>query len=1097
MNILLISQCQKRALTETRRILDQFGERKGERTWQTPITQIGLDTLRKMLRKTARKNTAVSCHWIRSANLTELLWIVGDAKQFNAEGSVPTNLTERNILRANDENDWHSLTLIRMAAEMAALWHDFGKASVLFQNKLKTQGKFADPYRHEWVSLRLFQAFVGTDSDAAWLARLKNIAVESNDWQQRLICDGLSANSDKPFANAKLPPFAHLVGWLVLSHHRLPLPNLEGVSDLALTAIWTELDASWAHSNNAAMANAQDCWTFSGGLPTQSRTWQARVRALATEILGNPKSLVSASVNNPFIAHLARLALIASDHQFSCEEGNREYGDANYGIYANTRREDGLLKQRLDEHLVGVARYSKHIASSLSNLEGAFSTIARRKKFRQRSIGDFAWQNEAFELAQTLVKRSKQHGFFGVNMASTGCGKTLANARIMYGLAPTGGARFCVALGLRTLTLQTGDAYRERLNLLDDDIAVMIGSSAVRALHEHAKQQQDELKNPEVLGSESAEALIEGGIDVRYEGSLGNLKKDTLKKFLERDPRMFKLLSAPVLVCTVDHLMPASETLRGGHQIGPMLRLLTSDLVLDEPDDFDLDDLPALTRLVYFAGLLGSRVLLSSATLPPALVQGLFAAYLAGRAVFQGNVGAPGRALNVCCAWFDEFGKAQKDCQDETNFAAAHQSFVGARLTKLGGKLSEQRRKARIQTLDIDKTLNKRVAIERAFAKLLPPIYQALHQQHHTVDPITKKRVSFGLIRMANINAIIAVARTLFAIAPPANTKVHLCVYHSRFPLVVRSGIEARLDQMLKRHNEFAVFKDAELRTILDSDPETDHLFLVLASPVAEVGRDHDYDWAIVEPSSMRSIIQIAGRVRRHRPGAVEHANIVLLNQNLRALLTPDEPAFKWPGFESKGIFGPIEVREKRYLLKSHELKKLLLPEDFAPLSAAPRIVERADQPRNRLLDLEHARLRSLLVEERAGEYFVRRFWLDATQYTGIAQDEKTFRNPMKQIEYYVMLKGETPQHFRVEPKAEDTPHDGLFQLLKLTQAGGVVSWAVSNLADGLAALPEANYMEPQNLARRFACMQVTDYGTSGELSWHPWLGYASKRLDL
>ena len=37
MNIILISQCEKRALTETRRILDQFAERKGERTWQTPI----------------------------------------------------------------------------------------------------------------------------------------------------------------------------------------------------------------------------------------------------------------------------------------------------------------------------------------------------------------------------------------------------------------------------------------------------------------------------------------------------------------------------------------------------------------------------------------------------------------------------------------------------------------------------------------------------------------------------------------------------------------------------------------------------------------------------------------------------------------------------------------------------------------------------------------------------------------------------------------------------------------------------------------------------------------------------------------------------
>lgn len=67
MNVLLVSQCSKRALDETRRILDQFAERKGERTWATTITQNGLDTLRKLLRKTARRNTAVSCHWLKSA----------------------------------------------------------------------------------------------------------------------------------------------------------------------------------------------------------------------------------------------------------------------------------------------------------------------------------------------------------------------------------------------------------------------------------------------------------------------------------------------------------------------------------------------------------------------------------------------------------------------------------------------------------------------------------------------------------------------------------------------------------------------------------------------------------------------------------------------------------------------------------------------------------------------------------------------------------------------------------------------------------------------------------------------------------------------
>ena len=60
MNVMFVSQCDKRALTETRRVLDQFAERRGDRTWQTPITQDGLQTLHRMLRKTARKNTATT-----------------------------------------------------------------------------------------------------------------------------------------------------------------------------------------------------------------------------------------------------------------------------------------------------------------------------------------------------------------------------------------------------------------------------------------------------------------------------------------------------------------------------------------------------------------------------------------------------------------------------------------------------------------------------------------------------------------------------------------------------------------------------------------------------------------------------------------------------------------------------------------------------------------------------------------------------------------------------------------------------------------------------------------------------------------------------
>ncbi|WP_436355805.1 HD domain-containing protein [Pseudomonas aeruginosa] len=223
MNILLVSQCEKRALSETRRILDQFAERRGERTWQTPITQAGLDTLRRLLKKSARRNTAVACHWIRGRDHSELLWIVGDASRFNAQGAVPTNRTCRDILRKEDENDWHSAEDIRLLTVMAALFHDIGKASQAFQAKLRNRGKpMADAYRHEWVSLRLFEAFVGPgSSDEDWLRRLADKRETGDAWLSQLARDDRQSAPPGPFQKSRLPPLAQAVGWLIVSHHRV------------------------------------------------------------------------------------------------------------------------------------------------------------------------------------------------------------------------------------------------------------------------------------------------------------------------------------------------------------------------------------------------------------------------------------------------------------------------------------------------------------------------------------------------------------------------------------------------------------------------------------------------------------------------------------------------------------------------------------------------------------------------------------------------------------------------------------------------------------------------------------------------------------
>lgn len=98
MMVTFVSQCQKKALTRTRRVLDAFADRIGDNTWQTVITEDGLIAVKTLLRKTATKNTAVSCHWIRSRSRSELVWVVGNRDHFSTQGIVPVNTTSKELI---------------------------------------------------------------------------------------------------------------------------------------------------------------------------------------------------------------------------------------------------------------------------------------------------------------------------------------------------------------------------------------------------------------------------------------------------------------------------------------------------------------------------------------------------------------------------------------------------------------------------------------------------------------------------------------------------------------------------------------------------------------------------------------------------------------------------------------------------------------------------------------------------------------------------------------------------------------------------------------------------------------------------------------
>lgn len=1135
MNILLVSECSGAARVQTRRILDQFSERRGEGVWQTVITQAGLDTLRKLLRRTARKNTAVACYRMYGAR-TELLWIAGATGRFGPQGVVPTNRTRRDILRAADENNWHSLPVIALLARLAALWHDVGKACAQFQQMLRSRTIQKSHIRHEWITLRLFEAFVGSDDDAAWLDRLSIFDPgQTTTILKRIRCDELlplKHTERKPFSG--LPPLAQAVAWLILGHHRLPAyPEGATWSAEMLGALPEAFTRTWNEPGMPPPQEVKAYWNIPKDLFLRlGEEWQKRVRKCAARLLALP---APPPWDDPFVLHLARLGLMLADHRVSAEAAGTDTAPlaalppAN-DLYANTGR-DGNLKQTLPEHLVRVEALCGQVVYALPLLAEELPRLARHRGLQRRSADSrFRWQDKAVETCAALREHTGGAGVFLLNMASTGCGKTLANIRMLYALnTPERGMRATFALGLRVLTEQTGREYRQRLHLAEDELAVRVGGVTGRELYDLLARQAMEAKHPgsgtasearaleadwqhlAAAGVESSQALFADQDHVLFESGVET--HPAVARVFE-DTRARVLLTAPVLTCTVDHLMPATESLRGGHQMLPMLRLLSGDLALDEIDDYGLDDLPAIARLICWAGMLGCRVLISSATIAPSLATGLFAAYREGRAIFQKNRGErPEEAPDIHCVWTDEFRTHTDRITDENAFGKVHATFARKRAEQVDK--APHRRAVRLLDMGALNGCSPR-ELPRELARVLLGAASCLHADNHSA--FQDKRVSFGLLRMANIGPLRRIARAFCGLDAPEGMRIHVLVYHARFPLCVRARVEELLDRCLIRKDPLAVFAIPEIQARLCA-PERDHIFLILASPVCEVGRDWDADWALVEPSSMRSLIQLAGRIRRHRPGQYSTVNLLVWSHNFKALENPGEPAFRRPGFET-GKGGA-------FVLSSHDLNRLLLPEQYERIDSRPRLLARENlDPHSNLADLEHARLKRLFVakppreltarEIRAGQKTVTKevcaasWWQEPrSMLSGVLQQKQPFRAPSQPEADYLLLPnpdqddwvltainrtGQSNQEEKLirisDEKNPPASHGNQVEIFHWGQ--GMAPWLLVDPMEILYTVAEETEQDLEICARKYTVLRLPESKVAG-WTFHPLLGFDRK----
>lgn len=1021
MMVVFVSECEKNALKKTRRVLDSFADRIGNCVWQTVITLEGLDAVKKLLRQTASKNTAVACHWLRSRNRAELYWVVGKRHKFNTQGQVPVHRTEQNLLDRQQENDWRYLPLIKALTALAALLHDWGKANTAFQQKLAKGNKTGDHLRHEWVSYLLLKAFIdGASSDEKWLAELATGKIA----EQKIIALVCKAEDNKK--ENCLPPLATLLAWLIVTHHRLPFLDKDNAEKYRencgknFDKIFTTISAEWGYRNHAGKLK------FAEGILAQSKQWLRHVHKWATKTSECLPLVRACQADNSWrvVLHHARLAMMLGDHYYSSLDANDKW-QSSCKLYANTERGNNRkskMKQQLDEHLVGVMKEALPLVCLLPQVEAFFPplSIDKSSSLQKRSVSKFSWQNKAIDKIskqqQQNTSSQQRQAIFVVNMASTGAGKTLANAKVMHALTRDN-LRYVLALGLRTLTLQTGTEYRKRIGLNEADLAVVIGSQAIAELHEEQDkqtQQEQELEEYIKAGSESQEDLWDSELDCDSDAFIEEqFSKKLLKGKHRQKHRNF--LYAPVLVCTIDHIMAATETRRGGRYILPSLRLMSSDLVIDEIDDFAGSDLIAIGRLIHLAGMLGRKVMISSATIPPDLAEGYFNAYQEGWQLFCRS--RENYHASVDCIWIDEHDTKIKDialtakCRDD--YRQAHKIFTHKRVAKLHQQ--PVRRRGEIVDCQDIKSNDRKDSKQDAYYERIKTTALTLHTRYHSIDSKTNKKISFGVVRVANIEPCIKLAEYLLTASWPCAIDVKIMAYHSRQVMLLRSKQEKHLDAVLTCKKRADSLENNTIRHYLDNSKANAILFIVVATPVEEVGRDHDFDWAVVEPSSFRSIIQLAGRVRRHREEAVATANVALMQYNLKALHNRDaKPVFCRPGFEGSGT----------NKLKTHDLKKLLDESDIATrIDATPRILKPDKlQSQEKLADLEHKVIAEALTNYAGvGPETLQGYLQQGWGLTALPQILQPFRKDDNGVNLFLVYDGDKAPYF-AEKNREGEP---------------------------------------------------------------------------
>lgn len=961
--IIAVCRSGKKSRLRTAKVLDRYFWRIGDRTWRGKATNACLDRVASELRTGATRNTAVVIHEIRSSAESRVPIIrIGSKSAFSEEGLVPvaSHPAEVSNVAARPTAETSGLA----AARIAALFHDLGKATVMFQEKLrramKGAGPEADTVRHELVSAAVWDVLFGADEDIALASALISIGPDSIDAAYRkatglLLAVHQAPEEPLPFNFiAREGSLSHLIGMLVLTHHRLPSGSNNHVTV-----------TGERHVRSESELTAKTQLAIAPGLPFwRDAWWLSRLRREAKHLL---PGVVPASADIAL-----RATLMFADHIGSALKEAKEVSEAPSGHLANTLSRNGSRKSDpADSLLTHVRRVYGHVRAAhdlTHRFRDRFPAIdipALPADILNPPVSlnpNFAWQSVAAKAAKDICA-AHEGGFFACIMAGTGTGKTRAAPTILASAAihdfrpERRYFRMSLGLGLRVLAPQSAMEYVEDLGFQGEDVSVLIGQEPVLFATEDpdpSEGSESLITIPEWLHVIRAGNRIPEEGDPDEDGWLRSLSLNTerslpafLEMVLEHSGKNASggrlLLSSPVMIGTIDHLMGVATPVNSRFLL-QSLRVLTSDLILDEIDQYDGEDIAAIGRLVFQAGAAGRRVVIMSATLTSDIAEALEAAYRKG---WVDHARASGLSPNVNLLL----------CGD-----AAGAVFTNDKGQQIGSLLHECQ-EALLAGLRLAPPLRR--------AEILPPCdaWTDLVSQIdvgcsrlHDLNALRFDgfRVSVGMVRMTRISHTAALAAQIRSGVFDGRLRLVVCL-HSQMPRLHRAFIEMRLKRALTRKGQDpergvqrlceteGVFAKAQMAGVRDIE------IVVITSPVIETGNDLDFDYAVLDPISTRSIIQAAGRVRRHRMAQGGHINILILG---RSPIAMQGGRLAMPGVETRPAKETLIPRRDLSVFEGRIFKDLAGDETFTAVSASPILSEGGSFP---LRDAE-AELRRLMV---------------------------------------------------------------------------------------------------------------------------------------